>query len=393
MKITHFAISLPVLTCLVSWTPPDSNVVLGGTNDTDGHSDTTMNMLPYRGILAGWGNIVGTPSGAPYHAGVTGNHNDANLFSTIIAGAHNHASLNANTSDLSSYLRNSGVFGVYNVIPEGSSGVLISGYGNTVTADNSLVSGTINTVEGATVGSSSSHSSAIGYGNHVASSQGWAVGNSNTVTETAGVAIGTGLTSSKSYSTALGKWNTPMGTDDLLVIGNGSDDSNRSTALTILKNGSVIIPGEVTLSGNTILASATTQSLTVSGNVSLQGTTTAQNLTVSGNSTLQGSITADDFNSTGTATLTDLDATTLDVTSTSNLADLNATGTVTVDDLNATGTTSLAATTATDLTPSGTTALADTTAQSLTVSGATVLQGSVILAAPQGDISMGIYAP
>jgi len=51
----------------------------------------------------------------------------------------------------------------------------------------------------------------------------------------------------------------------------------------------------------------------------------------------------------------------------------------------------LAGTTATTLTTSGATSLADTSAAALTVSGNTVLQGSVTLAQPQGDISMGIY--
>ena len=59
--------------------------------------------------------------------------------------------------------------------------------------------------------------------------------------------------------------------------------------------------------------------------------------------------------------------------------------------LTVSGTSTLAGTTATTLTTSGATSLADTSAAALTVSGNTVLQGSVTLAQPQGDISMGIY--
>lgn len=365
----------PAILGLVSWSPSDPTVIAGANNDTDGHIETGMNITIFRGLMTGTGNKVGSASSDSRYASVTGNYNNANLYSSVLAGELNQIALTADAADLSTFVRHSGIFGNSNWVANGSVNLLVSGYSNSVTANTSIVVGGANTVSGAVEGSKASNSMAIGNLNQIAASQGWTVGTANTVTGTGGVAIGSGLTSSNSASIALGKWNASMASDDLLVVGRGTSSSNLGTALTIKNNGAVIIPGAVTISGAANLQGATAQTLTVSGNVALQGTTTAQNLTVSGNSTLQGSITALDLTATGAATLASVSATSLSVS----------------------GTSSLSATSATTLTSTGATTLADTTAESLTVSGittlqgATVLQGTVTLAQSQGDISMGIY--
>ena len=353
---------IPLLLCLVSWSPTDPTVIIGTGNDIDGYIGTnpTCKITAFHGFLSGRNNFVGStntasglqtmplaPSGG---AAVIGNLNKANLYYSVLAGESNQLALTADPAVLSTFIRSAGVFGNGNVLSNGCASLLVSGSGNTVAASTSLVSGYTNTLGGATVGSSAANSAVIGIANQVAASQGWAIGNTNTVTNTAGVALGTGLNVSNDSSIALGKWNAPMGINDLLVVGRGTSSSARATALTIQTTGAVIIPGAVTISGNT----------------SLQGAT-ASNLTVSGTSKLQG-LSATSVTSTGGGSFTTLTGSSLNVSGSSTLGTTHLpTGNLTLASGNLTlsGATSVASfktTLATSLSVSGATSLANTTA-------------------------------
>lgn len=364
---------IPVLFSLVSWSPTDPTVIIGTGNDIDGYIGTspTSRITPFRGFLSGNNNFVGstnTGSGMPTMplapiggAAVIGNSNKANLYYSVLAGESNQLALTADPAVLSTFIRGAGVFGNGNVLSNGCANLLVSGSGNTIAANTSLVTGYTNTLGGATIGSSASNSAVIGIANQIAASQGWAIGNTNTVTNTSGVALGTGLIVSNDSSIALGKWNAPMGINDLLVIGRGTSSSARATALTIQTTGAVVIPGAVTISGNT----------------SLQGAT-ASNLTVSGLSKLQG-LSATSVTSTGGGSFTTLTGSSLNISGSSTLGTTNLpTGNLTLTNGNLTlsGPTSVAsfkATLATSLSVSGATTLATTTASALAVTGASSL--------------------
>ncbi|GAA5121168.1 hypothetical protein JIN84_00340 [Luteolibacter yonseiensis] len=150
------------------------------------------------------------------------------------------------------------IVGRDHMISEGSGqgerlGTIVSGTENTVDATSSLVSGSNNQVLSATsteprnvgvIGANNLigtvHGYAIGYTNVVSGDYGVALGASNTVASGHGRALGSGLSVTQDNSVALGIWNAPMVTGDLLVVGNGSSTA-RSTAMTVKKDGSVLL--------------------------------------------------------------------------------------------------------------------------------------------------------
>lgn len=188
--------------------------------------------------MAGSNNKVGTGSSSGY-AIVTGSTNIANAWSSVVAGAANSIATTATDSNQS--LKHSGIFGSYNTVPIERSHLLVSGYSNSVNAFSSFVSGSINTIEGVPSGSATSYSAAIGLSNHVMASSGWAIGQGNVASGDRSVAVGTGTAASNSDSAALGRYNAAMETDDVLVVGNGTSDTTRSTALRVTADGSVIL--------------------------------------------------------------------------------------------------------------------------------------------------------
>ena len=251
--------------------------------------------------------------------------------------------------------------------------------GNTVDATNSIVSGSSNTV--GTPGSSTADpgnyaggSLVVGGFNTLASTStvthGYIIGYANMVSGNYSHAYGRGLDNSIPHAMAFGKWNdTNMAADDLIVIGNGTDGTNRSTALTIKTDGSVAIQSPtLTIAGKQVLTATNSANLS---SLNVTGSTTAaslasSSLTVSGNSTHTGTTTL-----TGATTAQALTA-----------ASLSVSGTTTLN-----GTTSASVINAASLNVSGNTVHTGTT----TLNGATTLNGTVIMDTPQGDISMGIY--
>ncbi|WP_298543380.1 hypothetical protein [uncultured Aquimarina sp.] len=155
---------------------------------------------------------------------------------------------------------------------------------------------------------------AAGAHNNVSGSESTAFGWTNTVSGRSALASGENLAVESRSQVALGSYNTIVSgnagllipTDRLFVIGNGTD-TNRSDALTILKNGNTTLNGQLTIDGdNTGAGTAytlpaqdgtTNQVMTTdgSGNVSWtapSGTfSTASNITSNSN----GTIATDDF--------------------------------------------------------------------------------------------------
>lgn len=121
------------------------------------------------------------------------------------------------------------------------SGPLSSSFGsnNTALGKGSFIAGENNATSGI-------YSIALGRNNSDIRTGSVAMGNDNFAPGLESIAIGKGLGSTAFQSTALGRYNLLLGdgdseisTNPLLVVGNGTDNNNRSNALTILKNGNI----------------------------------------------------------------------------------------------------------------------------------------------------------
>ena len=133
----------------------------------------------------------------------------------------------------------------------------------------SVASGTQSIAGGYESKASGNHSLAMGYQSIASNDQAFAFGNTDTAsgyqsiamglnssaTSNSTVAIGNNVNAASYGETALGIFNTRYtptaatsfdSTDRLFVIGNGLDDTHRSDAITILKNGNTTIAGKIT---------------------------------------------------------------------------------------------------------------------------------------------------
>ncbi|OUS02495.1 hypothetical protein A9Q86_03040 [Flavobacteriales bacterium 33_180_T64] len=91
------------------------------------------------------------------------------------------------------------------------------------------------------------YSTAFGNGTIAFGSQSFAAGSETNASGYASTALGVSTTAPSSSETAIGRYNTDYtptdtATDRLFVIGNGLNSSNRSNALTVLKNGTITAP-------------------------------------------------------------------------------------------------------------------------------------------------------
>lgn len=218
---------------LVAWSPPGGagDLILIGTSNT-------FPAAGYRGFLAGNSNVAGSGSPSGY-AGIIGSSNTVNAVASLVAGNSNNLAQGA--TNFAQSLAYSGVFGNQNTVVMDCDTLLISGMGNSIKASSSFAAGQNNTLDGPTTGTLAYSSAAIGFANHVAAQTGWALGKENSVTAENGVAIGTGASADTSSGTALGQYNSPMESGDVLVIGNGTDTTQRSTAFTVKSDGGVVL--------------------------------------------------------------------------------------------------------------------------------------------------------
>jgi hypothetical protein len=143
---------------------------------------------------------------------------------------------------------------------------LALGASNNATGLYSLAAGSLNT-------SSGSSSVSVGHMNVAGNPYAVAIGNNNQTTGHLAVSLGTGIITRSYGETGLGMYNinkTPLAAnssnanDQLLVIGNGNHDQDRSNALVIKKNGNVGIgldadnstisyPNKVNIGGNVFI--------------------------------------------------------------------------------------------------------------------------------------------
>lgn len=189
-----------------------------------------------RGLVVGTSNFLSSAGG---YGGVIGNSNNVWGYSSLVVGNENLVSNTATT--LQDSTRYSVIAGFQNVINNNSESLLVAGKTNTVLANATLVTGASNTVSGSAIGTPAWNSAAIGQFNLIASNYGWTMGYGNTVSGSRAVAFGNGVVASNAQSTALGRFNSTMQSNDVLVVGTGTTDTTRSTALRVTSDGGVIL--------------------------------------------------------------------------------------------------------------------------------------------------------
>jgi hypothetical protein len=174
-----------------------------------------------------------------------------------------------------------------------------SGNQSTAMGNVTVASGSMSTAMGASTTASGNQSTAMGQSTTASGDYSTAMGNSTTANGIGSITMGQSTTAGGDQSTAMGYFTTASGTastamgdyttaqpyaslaigqynvvngdsnnwvatEPLFIIGNGTDEANRSNALTVLKNGNVGI-------GTT---EATNAKLDVDGNIKIRGTGT-----------------------------------------------------------------------------------------------------------------------
>lgn len=191
--------------------------------------------------------IVGSANTTPnsYYLGVFGYGNNVTANNSLVAGVSNNLGSEQSRSIISGY---------NNVLSGQHYDNLVTGYSNAVKANATLVSGALNSLDGPALNQGTSYSAAIGYFNQIATWNGYAVGCnnevkghygvalgcSNIVSSSYGCALGGGLKVTEGGATAVGSWNAPMATGDVFVVGTGSP-TTPATGLTVKYGGSVIL--------------------------------------------------------------------------------------------------------------------------------------------------------
>jgi len=152
-------------------------------------------------------------------------------------------------------------------------GTIASGPASTAMGDFSIANGPASTAMGKQTTASGPSSTAMGYYSNASGSSSTAMGYFSNASGMYSTATGVDTYASGNFSTAMGNNNsarsfsetaigiyntdyTPAGsdsfnaTDRLFVIGNGTNDAERSNALTVLKNANTTIGGSLTVNGN-----------------------------------------------------------------------------------------------------------------------------------------------
>lgn len=157
---------------------------------------------------------------------VFGGSNSVADNNTLVAGSNNTSSGSSNAA-----------FGNSNTLS--ASNTLVSGNGNTVSAGNSAAFGNANLITGSMSFVAGTQDTASGYasftgnrGNHASGNHAVAFGSGNTAGSFGEFVVGNYTTNYTVNSTGGNN-----GNDRVFAVGNGSNNNNRSNALTILKNG------------------------------------------------------------------------------------------------------------------------------------------------------------
>jgi hypothetical protein len=157
---------------------------------------------------------------------------------------------------------------------------------------NTTASGSYSTAMGLNTTASGNYSTAMGLNTTASGNYSTAMGNNTTASGHSSTAMGLNTTASGNFSATmgnnttaqaygslvLGQWNVISGTtnnwistDPIFVIGNGTNTSNRSNALTVLKNGNTEINGALTINGNITSTGTVTAGSIVGSGSSLTG--------------------------------------------------------------------------------------------------------------------------
>lgn len=119
------------------------------------------------------------------------------------------------------------------------------GFNNTASSSYTFASGFNNSISG-------SSSAAFGYSNTITRPYSYAFGNNSSATGSYSFALGRYSEAQALHSIALGRFNVVSGTwgtwidsEPLFILGNGADDSNRSNALTVFKDGRTTIGSDI----------------------------------------------------------------------------------------------------------------------------------------------------
>lgn len=184
--------------------------------------------------------------------------NTATGLASIVGGDHNTAA-GANSFAIGTYNQANGdgsaALGSFNV----SGGVNATSFGdsNTAGGSNSLA-------VGSSTHTTSNNSVAMGNTTTASAENSLALGFETTTTGKNSVAAGEGTTAQAYSSIVIGKYNTLAGnsglwvnTDPLLVAGNGVDNTTRSDAMVLYKNGNLSISGALNLPVTTVSANTT----------------------------------------------------------------------------------------------------------------------------------------
>jgi hypothetical protein len=273
-----FAVSLSSLTLLSAWDVPDPGsdgedvnipdgklVASGPVISQNGTANTVGDVTAliagndnnlYRtgssndvakGLCVGYQNDLSTSTFSSSYAGVIGYNNDVRTGGSITVGNDNLVTSSATT--FANYAKFTNVLGLENVVTGASYCTLLSGRDNIVNADYSVAIGQDNTLEGATTGSKTNNSGAVGQWNHIMSDKSWTMGLYNEVSSNETMALGKGLEADAIGCTFVGEFNAATGAslttrasdEPVFVIGNGTADNARSTAFTVLRDGGVVM--------------------------------------------------------------------------------------------------------------------------------------------------------
>lgn len=200
-----------------------------------------------QGFVVGINNAFSTTALSSAYSGMIGSFNNARSLVSLTVGNSNNLTTSATNS--STAARFTSVFGYSNDVTGPSFCNLLIGEDNSVQSDHSFVAGDSNTIGGATSGTATNNSLAIGFQNLITANQSWTIGADNEITSNESAAFGTGLSADAVGCTFVGEFNAATGAslttrasdEPVFVVGNGTADNARSTAVTVLRDGDVII--------------------------------------------------------------------------------------------------------------------------------------------------------
>ena len=201
------------------------STTMGNGTEASGSSSTAM------GVATTASGLTSTAMG--YYTDATGDYSTALGYSALASG-NTSTAMGGNTVASANYSTAMG----YNTDATFQFATAMGYY--------TLASGNVSTAMGNYTTASASYSTAMGYYTDATGGYSTAMGNNATASGSVSFAMGNYVSAPSGYETAIGCWSTnytpvsttgSFGGDRLFVIGNGTSTSERSNAITVLKNG------------------------------------------------------------------------------------------------------------------------------------------------------------